>query len=216
MFKKLDIVFVPCLDFDMIKKLANFFGDNSVEKIYQVAGRHKKIVCIFVEHKLFHHSKRSRTIVLKTTTIVSFKSQRGDHQIEQLGRQLKRAEFILPVIRFFYFLNDVDMLFSWIKLFCFAWGRVFVQGNYWNFSVTNIWWVILDHHKSLSARLSAKFVWSVLIVLSRQSGRALSLSCFCLKKSTFITMTIICCWQNGLEKAVCVDSRLWSGTNKAA
>ena len=129
MFKKLDIDFVPCPDFDMIKKLANFFDDNSFEKIYKVAGQHKKTVCIFVEHKLFHHSKRSRTIALKTTTIVSFKSQRGDHQIEQLGRQFKKTEFIFSVNRFFYFLGDVDMLFSWINLFYFAWERVFVQGN---------------------------------------------------------------------------------------
>ena len=76
MSKKLDIEFIPCLDFEMIKKLQNclLVFDDSCEEIYQekefvkiaVAGRHKKIHCIFVKHNLFHQSKWSRTIDLNT------------------------------------------------------------------------------------------------------------------------------------------------------
>ena len=70
-------MFVPCLDFEMIKKLENCLVvfDDSCEKIYQekevdkivVAGRYKKIHCIFVKHNLFHQSKWSRTIDFNIT-----------------------------------------------------------------------------------------------------------------------------------------------------
>ena len=83
MEKNLNIEFVPCLDFDMIKNLEDclLIFDDSCEEIYQekefvklaVAGRHKKVHCIFVKHNLFHQSKWSRTIDLNTTQIVLFK-----------------------------------------------------------------------------------------------------------------------------------------------
>ena len=83
---KLDVDFVPCLEFDMIKKLANCFlvFDAACEEIHLEkdfvkiadAGRHKKIGYIFVKHNLFHQSKWSRTIDLNTTHIVLFKSPR--------------------------------------------------------------------------------------------------------------------------------------------
>ena len=104
MEKNLNIEFVPCLDFDMIKNLEDclLIFDDSCEEIYQekefvklaVAGRHKKVHCIFVKHNLFHQSKWSRTIDLNTTHIVLFKSPRDLQQIDHFGRQLKKVEFL--------------------------------------------------------------------------------------------------------------------------
>ena len=104
MAKKLNIEFVPCLDYSMIKKLEGclLVFDDSCEEIYQekefvklaVAGRHKKVHCIFVKHNLFHQSKWSRTIDLNTTHIILFKSPRDLQQIDHLGRQLKKVEFL--------------------------------------------------------------------------------------------------------------------------
>ena len=104
MASKLNIEFIPCLDFEMIKKLENclLVFDDSCEEIYQekefvkiaVAGRHKKIHCIFVKHNLFHQSKWSRTIDLNTTHIILFKSPRDVQQINHFGRQLNKSEFI--------------------------------------------------------------------------------------------------------------------------
>ena len=61
----------------MIKNLENclLVFDDSCEEIYQeqafvklaVAGRHRKLHCIFVKHNLFHQSKWSRTIDLNNT-----------------------------------------------------------------------------------------------------------------------------------------------------
>ena len=72
------------LDFKMIKNLENclLVFDDSWEKIYQeqafvkhaVAGRHRKLHCIFVKHSLLHQSKWSRTIDLNTTLAILFKS----------------------------------------------------------------------------------------------------------------------------------------------
>ena len=107
MRKKIDIEFVPCLDFEMIKKLQNclLVFDDSCEEIYQekdfvkiaVAGRLKKVHCIFVKHNLFHQSKWSRTIDLNTTHIVLFKSTRDLQQIQHFGRQLNQANFIQDI-----------------------------------------------------------------------------------------------------------------------
>ena len=104
MAKKLNKEFVPCLDFSMIKKLEDclLVLDDSCEENYQekefaklaVAGRHKKVHCIFVRHNLFHQSKWSRTIDLKTTHIILFKSPRDLQQIDHLGTQLKKVEFL--------------------------------------------------------------------------------------------------------------------------
>ena len=104
MAKKLKIEFVPCLDFSKIKKLEDclLVLDDSYETIYQekefvklaVAGRHKKVRCVFVKHNFFHQSKWSRTIDLNTTHIILFKSPRELQQIYYLGRQLKNVEFL--------------------------------------------------------------------------------------------------------------------------
>ena len=104
MAKKLNIDFVPSLDFSMIKKLYDclLVFDDSCEEIYQkkefvklaVAGRHKKNHCISVKHNFFHQSKWSRTIDLKTTHIFLFKSLRDLQQIDHLGRQLRKVEFL--------------------------------------------------------------------------------------------------------------------------
>ena len=71
---------MPCLDFDIIKKLVNclLLFENSCEEIYlekffvklAVAGRHGKIDCFLSTHNLFHQSKWSRTIDLNATYIV--------------------------------------------------------------------------------------------------------------------------------------------------
>ena len=104
MAKKQNIEFVPCLDFSMINKLEDclLVFDDSCEEIYQekefvklaVAGRHKKVHCIFVKHYLFHQSNWSRTIDLNTTHINVFKSPRDLQQIDHLGRQLKKVDFL--------------------------------------------------------------------------------------------------------------------------
>ena len=59
-----------------------------------IAGRHKKVHCIFVKHNLYHQSRWSRTIDLNTTHIVLFKSPRDLQQIDNFGRQLKKDEFL--------------------------------------------------------------------------------------------------------------------------
>ena len=103
MSERLNIEFFPCLDFEMIKNLENclLVFDDSCE-IYQeqafvklaVAGRHRKLHCIFVKHNLFHQSKWSRTIDLNTTHVILFKSPRDLQQIDHFGRQLKQLDFI--------------------------------------------------------------------------------------------------------------------------
>ena len=104
MAEKMNIELAPSLDFEMIKKLENCLlaFDDSCEEIYQekefvkiaVAGRHKKIHCIFVKHILFHQSKCPRTIDLNTTHVVLFKSPRDVQQIDHFGRQLNKSVFI--------------------------------------------------------------------------------------------------------------------------
>ena len=59
-----------------------------------VAGRRKKVHCNSVKHNFFLHSKWSRTIDLNTTHIILFKSPRDLLQIDNLGRQLKKIEFL--------------------------------------------------------------------------------------------------------------------------
>ena len=83
----------------MIKNLENcsLVFDNSFEEIYQeqafvkfaVAGKHRKLHCIFVKHNLFHQSKWSHTIELNTTHVLLFKSPQDLQQIDHFGRQLK-------------------------------------------------------------------------------------------------------------------------------
>ena len=109
MSEKLDIEFVSCLNFQMIKQLENclLVFDDSCEEIYQekefvklaVAGRHRNVHCIFVKHNLFHQSKWSRTIDLNTTHIILFKSPRDLQQIDHFGRQLKKVDFLRETYR---------------------------------------------------------------------------------------------------------------------
>ena len=131
---KLNIEFVPCLDFEMIKKLENclLVFDDSCKEIYQekefvkiaVAGRHKKIHCIFVKHNLFHQSKWSRTIDLNTTHVVLFRSPRDVQQIDHFGRQLNKSEFIRDCYQkatsssYGHFLIDFDPKTSESLRFC--------------------------------------------------------------------------------------------------
>ena len=101
--EKLNIDFVPCFNFEMIKKLENclLVFDDSCEEIYRerefvkiaVAGRHKTIHCIFVKHNLFHQSKWSRTIDFNTTHVL-FKSPHDFQQFDHLGRQVNKWEFV--------------------------------------------------------------------------------------------------------------------------
>ena len=104
MAKKLNIEFVHCLDFSMIKKLEDclLVFDDSWQKIPQgknfvkiaVVGRHKKVHCIFLKHNLFQQSKWSLTIDLSGFHITLFEPQRDLQQIDHLGRQLMKVEFL--------------------------------------------------------------------------------------------------------------------------
>ena len=109
MSERLNVEFIPCLDFEMIKNWENclLVFDDSCDEIYQeqafvklaVAGRHRKLHCIFVKHNLFHQSKWSRTIDLNTTHVILLKSPRDLQQIDDIGRQLKQLDFIRKLIR---------------------------------------------------------------------------------------------------------------------
>ena len=102
--ERINIEFNPCLDFEMIENLENclLVFDDSCEEIYQeqafvklaVAGRHRKLHCIFVKHNFFHQSKWSCTIDLNTTHVISIESPRDLQQIDYFGRQLKQLDFI--------------------------------------------------------------------------------------------------------------------------
>ena len=134
MSERLNIEFIPCLDFEMIKNLENclLVFDDSCEEIYQeqaivkvaVAGRHRKLHCIFVKHNLFHQSKWSRTIDLNTTHVILFKSPRDLQQIDYFGRQLKHLDFIREAYQrattrpFGHLLIDFDPKTSEVLRFC--------------------------------------------------------------------------------------------------
>ena len=53
-----------------------------------IAGRHRKLSCIYIKHNLFHKSANGRDTELQTTHIVLFKSPRDVQQIDLLGKQL--------------------------------------------------------------------------------------------------------------------------------
>ena len=107
--RKLNIEFIPCLDFNLIKTLNDclLIFDDSCEEIYQekdfvkiaVSGRHRGVHCILVKHNLFHQSKWSRTIDLQSTHIILFNSPRDSQQIDYLGRQLKNTSFLRECYR---------------------------------------------------------------------------------------------------------------------
>lgn len=95
---RLNIEFVPCVDFDLIEKLEHclLVFDDSCEDIYTekrfvkvaTSGRHRGISVIYIKHNLFFQSKFSKTIDLNNTHIIIFKSPRDIQQIRVLGRQL--------------------------------------------------------------------------------------------------------------------------------
>ena len=58
------------------------------------AGRHKNVHVIYVKHNLFHQSKQSRTMDLKTTHLILFKSPQDIQQIDYLCRRLNNAKFL--------------------------------------------------------------------------------------------------------------------------
>ena len=134
MSERLNIEFIPCLDFEMIKNFGKLLlvFDDSYEEIYHeqafvelaVAGRHRKLHCIFVKHNLFHQSKWSRTIDLNTTHVILFKSPRDLQQIDHFGRQLKQMDFIREAYQrattrpFGHLLIDFDPKTSDVLRFC--------------------------------------------------------------------------------------------------
>ena len=134
MSERLNIEFIPCLDFEKIKNLENclFVFDISCEEIYQeqafvklaVTGRHGKLHCIFVKHNLFHESKWSRTIDLNTTHVILFKSLRDLQQFDNFGRQLKQLDFIREAYQrattksFGHLLIDFDPKTNDVLRFC--------------------------------------------------------------------------------------------------
>lgn len=100
----LNIEFIPCINFEMIKNLENclLIFDDSCEEIYQdknfvkiaTSARHRKVHVIYVKHNLYQQSKTSRTIDLNTTHLVLFKSPRDIQQIAHFGKQLNKSKFI--------------------------------------------------------------------------------------------------------------------------
>ena len=53
-----------------------------------IAGRHRKLSCMYIKHNLFHKSANGRDTELQNTHIVLFKSPRDVQQIDLLGKQL--------------------------------------------------------------------------------------------------------------------------------
>lgn len=100
----LNIQFIRYTSLEVTKDLENclLVFDDSCEEIYNenefvklaTSGRHRQIHVIFVKHNLFHQSKNSRTIDLNTSHIILFKSPRDIQQIDILGKQLNKLQFI--------------------------------------------------------------------------------------------------------------------------
>ena len=92
------IEFINYSGLEITKNLSNclLIFDDSCQEIFNdkefvktaTFGRYRKLHVIYVKHNLFHQSKWSRTIDLKTTHIILFKSLRNIQQIEYLGKQL--------------------------------------------------------------------------------------------------------------------------------
>jgi hypothetical protein len=101
---QIDIHFMPCVDFEMIKDLSDclLIFDDSCEEIYSdkhfvklaTSGRHRNVHVIYVKHNLFFQSKFSRTIDLNNTHMLLFKSPRDVNQIRYLGKQLNNSQFL--------------------------------------------------------------------------------------------------------------------------
>ena len=96
--------FLKYSGFDITKNLSHclLIYDISFEDIFNdkefvkkaTSGRHRKLHVIYVKHNLFHQRKWSRTIDLKTTHIILFKSLRDLQQIEYLRKQLNCLQLI--------------------------------------------------------------------------------------------------------------------------
>ena len=94
-----NIEFIGSLDFDFIENLPNdgtnylLIFDDSCDEISRskqfekiaIAGRHRKLNCIYIKHNLFHKSANGRDTELQNTHIVLFKSPRDVQQIDVLG-----------------------------------------------------------------------------------------------------------------------------------
>ena len=101
--RNLNIFFTKSSGFDFISQLENcllvfadsceeIFNDKEFSKL-ATAGRHRNFTVIYVKHNLFQQSKWSRTIDLKTTHIILFKSPRDIQQITYIGKQLYSTSF---------------------------------------------------------------------------------------------------------------------------
>ena len=102
---KFDIEFIKLSSFEIINNLQDcmiVFDDTCEEIICQLmipvklatAGGHKNVHVFYVKHNLFQQSKQSRTIDLNSTHLILFKSPRDIQQIDYLGRQLNKANFL--------------------------------------------------------------------------------------------------------------------------
>ena len=90
------------LDFDFIENLPNdgtnylLIFEGSCDEISRkkqfekvaIVGRHRKFICSYMKHSLFHKSANGRDTELQNTHIVLFKSPRDGQQIDLLGKQL--------------------------------------------------------------------------------------------------------------------------------
>ena len=99
-----NIVFKKLTNLEFLQNTKNclLIFDDSCQEIFNdkefvklaIAGRHKSINVIYVKHNLYQQSKWSRTIDLKTTHIILFKSPRDVQQVEFLGKQLNLTLFL--------------------------------------------------------------------------------------------------------------------------
>ena len=99
-----DIEFMKLSSFEIVNNLRDcmiVFDDTCKKNFNEIdfvklapAGRHKNVHVIYVKHNLFQQSKQSRTIDLKTTHLILFKSPRDIQQIDYLGRRLNNAKFL--------------------------------------------------------------------------------------------------------------------------
>ena len=158
--EKLNTEVVSCLDFGLIKKLeiCLVVFDDSCGEIYQeqesvevvVAGRHKRIHCICVKHNLFHQSKWSHKIVLKTNHVVLFSSPCDIRQIDHLKDSWTNRSSFEMVINWLLRLHLFFYLFQsrhyWIVVVMFQCHRT----NYYN---------ILPNFISCKSNLSLANEW---------------------------------------------------------
>ena len=103
MEKTLGVTFKKYAKLEILKSLANcrliiddsckeIFNDNEFVKL-ATAGRHKNVNVIYLKHNFYPKSKWSHTKDLNTTHIILFKSARGIHHVEILGKHLNFVKF---------------------------------------------------------------------------------------------------------------------------